>query len=377
MEKKKDYYEILGVPRDATEEEIKKAYRKKALQYHPDRNPGDKKAEERFKEAAEAYEVLRDPEKRRIYDQYGHEGLEGTGFRGFSGFEDIFSAFSDIFTDFFGFESAFSTARARRKGADIRYDLAITLEQAAFGDRIELEIPKWETCSRCDGSGAEPGRGIRICPVCGGRGQVTRSQGFFTLTTTCPQCHGQGRIITQPCQNCGGAGRIKLAKRLTVNIPAGVETGSKLRLSGEGNPGEMGGPPGDLYIVIHVKEHPLFIRQDDDIICEIPVSFSQAALGAELEVPTLEGTEKIRIPAGTQTGSVFKLKGKGIKHLRGYGRGDELVRVVVRTPTKLTSRQRELLEELAKLEEEASVSEEGKKNKKGKKSRLSRWFNGD
>lgn len=353
---KKDYYKILGVSRDASEEEIKKAYRKLALQYHPDRNPGNKEAEEKFKEAAEAYEVLRDPEKRQLYDRFGHEGLKGTGFSGFAGFEDIFSAFGDIFEDMFGF-SAFGSRRKARyepiKGADLRYDLTISLRDAAFGKEENIEVEKYVHCDTCRGSGLEPGTQPQSCSYCGGRGQVVRTQGFFTISTTCPRCRGEGSIITHPCKRCHGKGKIKSKKTLNVKIPPGVESGMRLRLRGEGEEGERGGPSGDLYVFINVEPDQFFEREGNNIFCEIPISFSQAALGAELEVPTLYSQEKIKIPPGTQTGETFIIKGAGMPSLdQGRGKGDQIVKVVVRTPTKLTKRQEELFRELAQLEGE-------------------------
>ncbi len=353
---KRDYYEILGVSRNATAEEIKKAYRQMALKYHPDRTPGDKEAEEKFKDASEAYEVLSDTEKRRIYDQFGHDGLRGVGFQGFTGFDDIFSSFSDIFDDFFGFGLGNRRARGTsyaRRGADLRYDLPISFREAAFGKEKTIDIEKHETCKTCAGSGVKPGKSKQTCPSCGGRGQISHTQGFFSISSTCSRCQGQGTIITHPCQDCRGRGTVLKSRQLKVKIPAGVETGIRLKLSGEGEAGERGGPPGDLYVVLHVEPDPFFERQGNDILCDIPISFSQAALGATIEVPTLNGSEKINIPPGTQTGQTFTIKGAGIPYLHRRGRGDELVRVIVKTPTRLSRRQIKLFEELASLEEDA------------------------
>jgi len=345
---KRDYYDILEVGRDAGDEEIKKSYRKLAMRYHPDKNPGDKDAEERFKEAAEAYEVLRDSKKRQLYDQFGHEGLKGTGFRGFSGFEDVVSSFGDIFEDFF----SFGTRRGRtsaRKGADLRYDLEITFAEAAFGKETEIEVPKAVQCDTCEGKGSKPGTYPVNCPGCQGRGQVTRSQGFFSVSTTCPHCNGEGRIITDPCKDCGGIGKVRKTRKVLVKMPGGVEEGSRLRLRGEGEEGESGGRPGDLYVVLHVEPHPFFEREGADIICQVPISFAQAALGAEVDIPTLNGTSKVSIPRGTQSGHIFRLKREGSYHLRGGGRGDQVVQVIIKTPTELTKRQEELLREFAEI----------------------------
>lgn len=350
---KRCYYECLGVERSATEEEIKKNYRKLAMQYHPDRNPGDKEAEEKFKEAAEAYEVLSDREKREIYDRYGHEGLNGIGFRGFSGFDDIFTSFSDIFEDIFGFGSGRSRTRsAQRSGADLRYDIKISFMDAAFGTTTDIEVAKAERCNECRGSGAAPGTAPETCSQCRGRGQVTQSSGFFTISSTCPQCRGQGKVITKPCMSCRGTGRSRITKTVQLKIPAGVETGSRLRLRGEGEEGEFGGPSGDLYVFIHVEPHELFERKDNNIYCQIPISFVQASLGATIEVMTLNGTEKLKIPKGTQSGTIFRLKGKGIPHLQGFGRGDQIIETVVKIPTNLNRKQEELLKEFAKLSSE-------------------------
>lgn len=352
---KRCYYEILGVSRTATEEEIKKSYRRLALKYHPDRNPGDKEAEERFKEAAEAYEVLSDPEKRAIYDRYGHEGLASTGFQGFRGFDDIFASFSDIFSDIFGFSNGTRGRTAARPGVDLRYDLSLSFMEAALGTTKEIEIEKYERCSVCKGHGTAPGTSPAVCPRCRGRGQISQTSGFFSISTTCPHCHGYGQIITTPCPSCRGLGKQKVIKTLQVKIPAGVDTGSRLRLRGEGEEGENGGPNGDLYVFIHVEEHEFFKRHDYDIYCRIPISFVQAALGATIEVPTLTGTERLKIPRGTQSGKVFRLKGKGIPHVKGFGRGDQIIETVITVPTNLTRRQEELLREFARISEEQEV----------------------
>jgi molecular chaperone DnaJ len=356
---KKDYYEILGVARNATEEEIKKSYRKLAMQYHPDRNPGDKNAEEKFKEAAEAYEVLRDKEKRDIYDRYGHDGLRGTGFTGFRGFEDIFSSFGDIFEDFFGFSGfgGFSQSERRsasQRGADLVYDLVITLEEAAFGTKKEISFDKYDECKECRGSGAKPGTSAEKCSTCGGRGQVTKSQGFFSISTTCPHCRGQGTVIKDPCKKCHGKGLIKTKKNLTAKIPPGVDIGSRLRLEGEGEAGLRGGEKGDLYIRINIKPHEFFHRDGDDILCQIPVSFIQAALGDEIEVPTLNGPQRVKIPKGIQPNETIRLKGEGIPNIRGFGKGDQIIQFLVKTPTDLSDKQEELLKEFVKLDENKS-----------------------
>ncbi len=349
---KRDYYEILSVSKTASAEEIKKCYRKIAMQCHPDKNPGDKQAEERFKEAAEAYEVLSDAQKREIYDNYGHAGLSNTGFQGFGGFDDIFTSFGDIFEDVFGFGRSRGHGRSRsgvRAGADLRFDWKISFLDAAFGVTTSINLEKLQACNACDGSGAEAGSSPTVCPTCGGRGQVVQSSGFFTISTTCPHCSGRGQYITKPCSSCHGSGKERVAKTVELKIPAGVETGSRLRLRGEGEKGERGGPPGDLYVFIHVEEHETFLREGDDIYCRLPVTIVQAALGATLEAPALKDTEKIKIPKGTQTGHRVRLKGKGIPHIRGYGRGDQIVEIFVETPTGLTRKQEELLREFENL----------------------------
>ena len=321
---KRDYYEVLGVSRDADENTIKKAYRRLAMKYHPDRNAGDVKSEEMFKEAKEAYEILTDANKRAAYDQFGH-------------------AFSDIFGDIFGTRSGRSHMH---RGSDLRYNLEISLEQAAHGTETKIRIPTMEKCETCHGDGAKPGTSPKTCSTCNGHGQVRMQQGFFSIQQTCPKCQGSGKIITDPCPTCHGVGRVKQQKTLTVKIPVGVDDGDRIRISGEGEAGLNGGPPGDLYVVVHLAAHPVFRREGDHLHCEIPISFTVAALGGEIEVPTLEGHAKIKVPAETQTGKIFRLRGKGIKGVRSHDKGDLLCHVVVETPVKLTARQKELLDEL-------------------------------
>ncbi len=356
MNHKRDYYQVLGVSRNAGDDEIKKAYRKLALQFHPDRNPGDKEAEEKFKEAAEAYEVLRDPQKRRLYDQYGHEGLQGAGFSGFQGFEDIFSSFGDIFQEFFSFNLGGSQRprSATRPGSDLLYDLQLTFEEAVFGTEKELEVETLQTCERCDGLGSEPGTQESLCPLCRGRGQVIQSQGFFRISTTCSRCRGSGRVITSPCRTCGGQGRVQRSKRVHVKVPPGVDTGTRLRLRGEGESGFRGGVAGDLYVRLHVEPHEAFERDGNDLYTKVSVSFIQAILGDDILLSTLDGTKKITIEPGTQPGTVLRFSGEGVPSLRGYGRGDLFVEVEVTVPADVTDRQRELLLEFMAIEEEKS-----------------------
>ena len=350
MGTKRDYYEVFGVGRNASEDEIKSSYRKLAFKYHPDRNPGDKKAEEKFKEASEAYGVLRDPQKRNIYNQFGHAGLEGSGFTGFGGFEDIFSSFGDIFEDFFGFGSRRRSRTRVQRGADLRYDLKLSFMDAAFGTETEIEIEKMEICPACEGSGAEPGTQPEACTYCQGKGQVSRTEGFFTVSTTCPQCRGTGQTIAHTCDRCRGAGQLIANKRVSAKIPAGVDTGSRLRLTGEGEAGPYGGPPGDLYVFIRVEPHDFFEREDIHLICKIPISFVQAALGDKISVPTLTGEKTLEIPKGTQPGDLFRFRGEGIPSLRRNERGDQIIQVAIKTPTNLSKKQEALLRDFTKLE---------------------------
>jgi len=350
---KRDYYEVLGVHQNASDTEIKKAYRRLAMKHHPDKNPDNHtESSEKFKEATEAYEVLSDPEKRASYDQFGFAGVEGMG-GGFGGARDFSDIFGDIFGDFFGTAAGQGRSRASR-GADLRYNMTISFEEAAFGKETTIRIPKTEVCDSCGGKGTSPGTEPKTCPTCRGTGQTRVQQGFFTISSTCNRCHGEGQIITSPCPECGGRKFVEREKTLNVKIPAGVDSGSRLRISGQGEPGAGGGPPGDLYIVLGVKEHPIFAREGDDVWCEIPVSFSTAALGGEIEVPTLGGKAAVKVPPGTQTGRIFTLKHKGIANVKGYGIGDEKVKVVVETPTNLTSRQKELLKEFESLSKDES-----------------------
>ena len=353
---KRDYYEVLGVSRNASSDELKKAYRKVAMKHHPDRNSGDKNSEEKFKEASEAFEVLGDKEKRSRYDQFGHsaEGL-GSGMGGFSaaggsGFGDVFG---DIFSEFFS-GSPGNTASRGERGSDLQYNMEIPFEDAVFGSSKEIDVPRMETCDSCSGLGAESENDIKICGTCGGTGQQRVQQGFFSVATTCSSCRGRGKTISNPCKTCQGRTRVSKTKRIRVNIPAGVSSGSRIKLTGEGEHGVNGGSSGDLYIVLSVKDHSIFERDGADIFCEVPISFAQATLGTDLEVPTLEGKARLKIPTGTQTHKIFRLKNQGIAHLRGGGRGDLHVRIVVETPTKLSERQIELLKEFDDCSDEES-----------------------
>jgi molecular chaperone DnaJ len=353
---KRDYYEILGISKTATEAEIKAAYRKLAIKHHPDKNPDDHTAEEKFKEAAEAYSVLSDAQKRAAYDRFGHQGVgagaggAGFGGAGFSNIEDIFDIFG--FGDMFGGGQGRTSSRtAAQRGADLRYDLEITLEEAALGKEEKLRIPRLEKCDECDGKGAEKGTQAETCITCSGSGQTRYQQGFFSVMRTCPNCGGRGQIIKNPCKKCRGAGRVEKEKSLEIKIPAGVETGSRLRINGEGEAGTQGGTAGDLYVVIHVKEHELFERQGANLYSATPITFAQAALGADIKVKTLDGEEDLKIPAGTQTGTVFRLKSQGMPALGGRGKGDLFVAVTLITPKTLTKEQRKLLEQLAEVED--------------------------
>ncbi len=355
---KRDYYEILGLSRDVSKNDIKKSYRRLALQYHPDRNPDNKEAEGRFKELSEAYAVLSDPEKRQMYDQFGHAGVTGSGFRGFSGFEDIFS--SDIFTDFQDIFGSFFGSRAHsrtRRGADLRYDLRVSLKEAFTGVIKEITVSKNETCPRCKGEGSEPGTGTQVCPECNGTGEVTFQQGFIgiIIRQTCSRCSGTGRIITTPCHSCHGKRRVRKSKEITVNIPKGVNNGTRIKIKGEGEGAIKGSSAGDLYVFIRVDENHFFQRKDDDIITDIPISITTACLGGEIQVPTLDGKTSMQVPQGTQNGKTFRLRGKGMPNLRSHINGDQYVRLLVETPVNLSKEQKKLMQEFAKLETEKNV----------------------
>ena len=357
MSQKRDYYEVLGIAHEANDQEIKSAYRKLALKYHPDKNPHDKSAEEKFKEAAEAYSVLSDPDKRARYDRFGFSGMQG----GFSGFDPAtFGDFGDILGEFFGFGDIFGNRRrgGAERGADLRYDLKISFREAAFGLKTKIKIPRQETCGACEGRGTAKGKSPVTCSACHGAGQVRYQQGFFSISRTCGQCNGAGKVIRDPCETCEGRGRVNKEKVLEIKIPAGVDNGARLRIQGEGESGGRGGPSGDLYVVIYVEEHPFFQRQGNNIYCQVPIGVAQAVLGSEITVPTLEGEEKVKIPEGTQTGSVFRLRNKGIVSLGERGRGDQFVTVNVVVPTKLSKEQRQLFEQLANVSRDDELSQE-------------------
>jgi molecular chaperone DnaJ len=344
---KRDYYEVLGVQRNATEAEIKKAFKKLAMKHHPDRNPDDKEAEGKFKEAKEAYEVLSDAQKRAAYDQFGHDGVAGMGGGYGAGGRGGAGSFSDIFGDVFGdiFGGGRGGGQRVYRGADLRYNLELSLEEAVAGTTVKIRVPTLVACEECGGSGAKKGTSPTTCPTCHGQGQVRMQQGFFSLQQACPRCHGSGKVIADPCNKCHGEGRVQKQKTLSVKVPAGVDTGDRIRLSGEGEAGENGGPPGDLYVQIAVREHPIFIRDGNDLYCEVPISFATAALGGELDVPTLNGRVKLKVPAESQSGKLFRLRGKGVKSVRGAQVGDLLCKIMVETPVNLTSKQKELLRE--------------------------------
>lgn len=356
---KRDYYEVLSVSRTASGDEIKRSYRKLAVKFHPDKNPDDAHAEEKFKELGEAYDVLMDANKRAAYDRYGHAAFaQGTGMGG-GGFHDPFDIFREVFGGAGGgaggiFETFFgggvqTDREGRQRGSDLRYDMQITLEEAAFGVEKEIEVRKLDTCAKCESKGAEPGSRTINCPTCNGRGQVLSSRGFFQVSQTCPRCRGAGQIIERPCRVCDGEGRVEQTSRIKLKIPAGIAEGSRLRSSRNGEAGIRGGPPGDLYVVIHVKEHPVFQRDEDNLYCEVPVPFTLAALGGEVAVPTLEGKANLKVPAGTQSGQIFKLRDKGIVNVNGRERGDLLARLIIEVPTRLNGEQRQKLEEFAEL----------------------------
>lgn len=352
---KRDYYEVLGVERDVSEKDLKKAYRRVAMKFHPDRNPDDKEAEDKFKEASEAYEILSDSQKRAAYDQFGHAGVEGAagggGAGGFGNFSDIFG---DVFGDIFGGGRGGRGGPAR--GSDLRYTLELSLEDAVRGTTVKIKVPTLVACDPCDGTGAKKGSSPKTCTTCGGHGQVRMQQGFFSVQQTCPNCHGKGKIVSDPCTSCHGRGRLEETKTLSVKVPPGVDTGDRIRLSGEGEAGVDGGPAGDLYVQMSVQQHPIFERDGNNLYCEVPISFVDAALGGELEVPTLDGRVKLKVPEGTQTGKLFRLRGKGVAPVRGGSTGDLMCRVLVETPINLTLKQKDLLREFQGLMKEGKNS---------------------
>jgi molecular chaperone DnaJ len=363
---KRDYYEVLGIARTCTPQEMKSAYRKLAIQFHPDKNPGNAEAEEKFKECTEAYEVLSDAEKRARYDRYGHAAPGGFGGGGAEGFSNINDIFGDIFGEMFGGGGrgrprGGGGGNQRARGQDLRYNLTISFTEAAFGTEAKMKIPRHKSCETCKGLGAKPGTTAKTCPGCHGSGELRMTQGFFQISRTCAQCAGTGKVITDPCVTCRGQGKVASETNLSVKIPPGVDTGTRLKLSGEGEPGERGGVPGDLYVVVSVEEHPIFVREDTEVICEVPVNFTQAALGATIEVPTLDGKVRMKIPAGSQSGKVFRLRGKGFPALGGGAqRGDQHVRVTVEVPGTLTKKQREILEQFAAISgEDAHPQQKG------------------
>ena len=361
---KRDYYEILGISPNSSSEEIKKAYRRLAVKYHPDKNrDNSKEAEEKFKEVSEAYKILSDGEKRKIYDQYGHAGLQadvGAGGGGFTGSDfDPFTIFNEVFGQRSSsgggggiFDNLFggrTSSRGGQPGSDLQYALEITFKEAAFGTEKEVQVPRYETCSNCRGSGVKPGSSPQTCPSCGGTGSIAVSQGFFSMSRTCTQCHGRGTVIKDPCKECRGSGRVRRTRRVKVKIPAGIDNGSHLRLAGQGEAGLRGGPTGDLYITIRVRAHPIFKREGDTVICEIPITFTQAALGGEIRVPTLNGRARLKVPPGTQTNKIFRLRKMGIPHLHSSGRGDQWVKVIIETPVNLSAEQKQLLKRLEEV----------------------------
>ncbi|WP_432697419.1 molecular chaperone DnaJ [Marinobacterium sp. YM272] len=363
---KQDYYELLDVPRDASDRDIKKAYRRLAMKYHPDRNPDNKEAEDKFKEISEAYEVLADAQKRAAYDQFGHEGVNGQGGfggGGFGGGGDFSDIFGDVFGDIFGGGGGGGRRRSSvQRGADLRYNLDLNLEEAVRGCEKTLKVPTLVGCEVCDGTGAKPGTSAKTCGTCGGIGQVRMQQGFFSVQQTCPTCRGEGKVISDPCSSCHGQGRVEETKTLQVKIPAGVDTGDRIRLTGEGEAGTHGGPAGDLYVQVNVLQHPIFERDGKHLYCEVPISFVDAALGGELDVPTLDGRVKLKIPAETQTGKLFRLRGKGIAPVRGGSTGDLMVKVTVETPVSLNSRQKDLLKEFQEATAEGNHKHSPKKH---------------